>query len=124
MLLHKSVEFDSRVRREASALAQHGHEVIVLEVADAARAEQLDGFTRRPRRSPAALRRLSAQLHRAVIVTRFVRELRRLRPDVVHAHDAAMLLPGLVGARLTGALADGRFQARGLDLLRGRFRLV
>ncbi len=27
----------------------------------------------------------------------------RARPDVVHAHDAAMLLPGIVGARLTGA---------------------
>jgi hypothetical protein len=30
ILLHKSVEFDSRVRREASALAAHGHEVLVI----------------------------------------------------------------------------------------------
>ena len=104
MLLHKSVEFDSRVRREASALARHGHEVIVLELAEAAHGEQLDGFRRRPLSSPAALQRLPLQLRRAVIVTRFVQELGRLRPDVVHAHDAAMLLPGLVGARLAGAL--------------------
>ena len=104
MLLHKSVEFDSRVRREASVLARHGHEVIVLELAEAAHGEQLDGFRRRPLSSPAALQRLPVQLRRAVIVTRFVQELGRLRPDVVHAHDAAMLLPGLVGARLAGAL--------------------
>jgi glycosyltransferase involved in cell wall biosynthesis len=33
----------------------------------------------------------------------FVRGVVAVRPDVVHAHDAAMLLPGLVGARLTHA---------------------
>jgi glycosyltransferase involved in cell wall biosynthesis len=104
MLLHKSVEFDSRVRREAGALARDGHDVIVLELADATDGGQLDGFTRRPLRSPAALKRLPVQLRRAVLVTSFVRELRRLRPDVVHAHDAAMLLPALLGARLAGAL--------------------
>jgi hypothetical protein len=30
MLLHKSIEHDSRVRREARALAAAGHEVVVL----------------------------------------------------------------------------------------------
>jgi glycosyltransferase involved in cell wall biosynthesis len=33
----------------------------------------------------------------------FVVGIVRLRPDVVHAHDAAMLAPGFVGARLTRA---------------------
>jgi glycosyltransferase involved in cell wall biosynthesis len=108
MLLHKSVEFDSRVRREASALAAAGHEVTVLELAsvpvDADGSAQLDGFTRRSVLPPAWLRRrLPFHLYRAAFLWCFVVGVRRVRPDVVHAHDAAMLLPGVIGARLTGA---------------------
>ena len=55
MLLHKSVEFDSRVRREAGTLVQAGHEVCVLELADGATGT-LDGFSRRSCLPPARLR--------------------------------------------------------------------
>lgn len=106
MLLHKSVEFDSRVRREAAALAGAGHEVVVLELADVApAAAMLDGFTRRSVGSTAGMRsRLPSALYRIAMVRRFVRGIRAVGPDAVHAHDAAMLLPGAIGSRLTGAM--------------------
>jgi glycosyltransferase involved in cell wall biosynthesis len=105
MLLHKSVQFDSRVRREASALAQAGHEVIVLELAPVpATARIMDGFERRSVLPSAWLRRrLPFHLYRAAFLWSFVAGVWRARPDVVHAHDAAMLLPGVLGARLTKA---------------------
>jgi len=105
MLLHKSVEFDSRVRREAAALARAGHRVTVLELAAVpAGAATMDGFERRSVLPAAWLRRrLPFNLYRAAFLWSFVAELRRGAPDVVHAHDAAMLLPGIIGARLTGA---------------------
>jgi len=112
MLLHKSVEFDSRVRREASALAAAGHRVTVLELApvalsagDSDGVARLDGFERRSCLPPAWMRRrLPFHLYRLAFLAWFVGGLARLRPDAVHAHDAAMLLPGVVGARVTGAL--------------------
>ena len=105
MLLHKSVEFDSRVRREAAALAEAGHEVTVLELAPVPRdAALLEGFHRRSVMPSSWLRRwLPFQLYRIAFLGSFIQEILRLHPDVVHAHDAAMLLPGLVAARLTGA---------------------
>jgi glycosyltransferase involved in cell wall biosynthesis len=105
MLLHKSVEFDSRVRREASALAAAGHEVCVLELAPVpGGAATLDGFERRSVLSTGdPPSRLPWRLERAAMAVSFVRGIVRLRPDVVHAHDAAMLLPGIAGARLAGA---------------------
>ena len=105
MLLHKSVEFDSRVRREASALAEGGHDVIVLELAPVPSNEQiLDGFRRRSvLPSPAVRRLLPFHLYRAAFLVGFVWAVARLRPNIVHAHDAAMLLPGALGARLCGA---------------------
>jgi glycosyltransferase involved in cell wall biosynthesis len=105
MLLHKSVEFDSRVRREASALAAAGHDVCVVELAPVpAGRSVLDGFRRRSC-LPAGWvrRRLPTALYRLVFLSAFVRAVRATAPDVVHAHDAAMLAPGLIGARLSGA---------------------
>lgn len=102
MLLHKSVVHDSRVRREAATLAEHGHDVVVLELADVG-SRELDGFRRRSVLPPARIRRLPFHLHRAVLAWTFARGVVRERPDVIHAHDAAMLVPGLIGARLTRA---------------------
>jgi len=110
MLLHKSVEFDSRVRREASALAQAGYRVTIIELAPVAApasggAALLDGFERRSCLPPAWMRRrLPFHLYRLAFLAWFVGAIVRLRPDVVHAHDAAMLLPGALGASWTGAL--------------------
>jgi glycosyltransferase involved in cell wall biosynthesis len=110
MLLHKSLEFDSRVRREASALAAAGHQVVVLELAPVpagagpSGATTLEGFVRRSVLPPPALRRaLPFHLYRLAFLLYFVRAVVRVRPDVVHAHDAAMLLPGGFGAWLIGA---------------------
>ena len=105
MLLHKSVQFDSRVRREASALAQAGHELWVLELAEVPDgAEVMDGFRRLSCLPPLWQRRwLPFHLYRIAFLVYFVRNVVRLRPEVIHAHDAAMLLPGLLAARLTGA---------------------
>jgi glycosyltransferase involved in cell wall biosynthesis len=103
MLLHKSVVHDSRVRREAATLAQAGHDVTVVELDPDARG-RLDGFSRVSAAPPAWVRRaLPFHLYRAAFLAAFVARVVRGRPDVVHAHDAAMLLPGLLGARLTGA---------------------
>ena len=104
MLLHKSVEFDSRVRREAAALAQAGHEVTVLELAPVPRdAALLEGFHRRSVMPSSWLRRwLPFQLYRVAFLGSFIQEILRLHPDVVHAHDAAMLVPGQSGRGSSG----------------------
>jgi glycosyltransferase involved in cell wall biosynthesis len=119
MLLHKSVEFDSRVRREAAALAEAGHEVTVLHL-PRERGEMdgaLDGFEVRSV-TPAGWvrRRLPAALYRPLFLASFVAAIRRARPDVVHAHDVAMLAPGVLGARLAGAalLYDSHEYAAGV----------
>jgi glycosyltransferase involved in cell wall biosynthesis len=103
MLLHKSVVHDSRVRREAAALAADGHDVTVVELEPTARG-RLDGFERLSAAPPAWVRRaLPFHAYRAAFLAAFVARIARLRPDVIHAHDAAMLLPGMLGRRLTGA---------------------
>jgi glycosyltransferase involved in cell wall biosynthesis len=104
MLLHKSAEFDSRVRREASALAQAGHDVWVLELTPVPDGTTLDGFTRQSVLPSAPHRRwLPFHVYRVAFLISFVGGIVRLRPRVVHAHDAAMLLPGAVGAWIVGA---------------------
>jgi glycosyltransferase involved in cell wall biosynthesis len=103
MLLHKSVVHDSRVRREASALVEAGHEVTVVELDRSARG-RLDGFTRvSAAPTPWVRGVLPFHAYRVVFLVAFVARTVQLRPQVIHAHDAAMLLPGLIGARLTGA---------------------
>lgn len=106
MLLHKSVVRDSRVRREASALAAAGHDVCVVELTEVRGVrEALDGFMRIPTTPPAWMGRcLARPLYRVAFLACFVARGLQLRPEVVHAHDAAMLLPGLAIALRTGAL--------------------
>jgi len=106
MLLHKTVEHDSRVRREARALAAAGHRVTVLHL-PRVHGEcdgDLDGFSVRSVTPPGWVRRrLPSILYRSVFLASFLLAILRLRPDVVHAHDAAMLAPGMLGAWATGA---------------------
>jgi len=106
MLLHKSVEHDSRVRREAKALALDGHEVTVLHLPRSPGPcdGPTDSFAVQSVTPPAWVRRrLPFAIYRLVFFFAFVRALGRLRPDAVHAHDAAMLAPGYAGAKLVGA---------------------
>ena len=105
MLLHKSVEHDSRVRRAARALAEAGHEVVVLHLppTPGEMDGELDGFEVRSVTPSTSLRRFKP-VRLGLSVLAFIAALRRLRPGAVHAHDAAMLVPGWAGARLAGAL--------------------
>lgn len=104
MLLAKSVVHDARVRREASALQSAGHDVTVMELAEVREDERsLDGFERRSALPPAAFRALPGRSYRAAFAAALVSAAARERPDVIHAHDALMLLPGLFAARLAGA---------------------
>ena len=104
MLLHKGVAHDTRVRREASALAAAGHEVTVVHLPATAAGSPtglpfgLEAATlqRGRRRLPRAARLGAEALRLSLRAT-------ASRPDVVHAHDAAMLLPGLLAARRSGA---------------------
>ncbi len=104
MLLHKSVAHDTRVRREASALAAAGHEVTVVHLPPPGEAVPA-GLPFRV--LPATLRHGRDRLPHAA---RLAAEAGGLalrgasqRPDAIHAHDAAMLLPGLLAARRSGA---------------------
>jgi glycosyltransferase involved in cell wall biosynthesis len=101
MLLHKDVAHDTRVRREAAALSAAGHEVTVVHLPppgtdgepaglpfDLVPATQRRGRSRLPHAA-----RLGVEAVRLALRASFT------RPDVIHAHDAAMLLPGLLAAR-------------------------
>ena len=99
MLLHKSVEHDSRVRREAKALAAAGHDVTVVHLPrerhGAARdARTASGRLRDCRR--AGFGGCCRSTHTGwPSCAASCGALRASRPDVVHAHDAPMLAPGL-----------------------------
>jgi glycosyltransferase involved in cell wall biosynthesis len=77
--------------------------VVVLELAPDGFGD-LDGFERRSVMPPPWIRRwLPSFLYRPLMLVWFVRSLLKVRPDAIHAHDAAMLVPGIIGARLIGA---------------------
>jgi glycosyltransferase involved in cell wall biosynthesis len=104
MLLHKDIAHDTRVRREAGALAGAGHEVTVVHLPPPGRRE-LPGAPYAL--VPATLRRGRKRLPHAARLgaeaTRLALRAAATRPDAIHAHDAAMLLPGLLAARRCGA---------------------
>jgi len=106
MLLHKSIEHDSRVRREATALARAGHEVTVVHLPRTFGEldGELDGFCVVSATPPAWVReRIPFALYRVVFLIWFVRAVLRQRPDAVQAHDCAMPVPGWIAARLARA---------------------
>jgi glycosyltransferase involved in cell wall biosynthesis len=103
MLLHKSVEHDARVRREARALHDAGHEVVVIHLprpGSSVAGAAADGYQLRAATRP---RRPPGPLARAVAASRLSALAAAEGPDVVHAHDAAMLAPGWLAARRAGA---------------------
>jgi glycosyltransferase involved in cell wall biosynthesis len=106
MLVQRSVVHDARVRREARALVREGLRVWVVALARREEQKEVanDGFEL-VSALPTGGRRdwMPSVLYRVLAIGTLVRRIRQLRPDVVHAHDVAMLLPGAIGARLTNA---------------------
>jgi glycosyltransferase involved in cell wall biosynthesis len=105
MLLHKGVAHDTRVRREAGALAAAGHEVTVVHLPAPGTAPQPAALPYAL--VPASLGRGRDRLPHAARLgaeaTRLALRAASRGPDAIHAHDAAMLLPGLFAARRSGA---------------------
>jgi glycosyltransferase involved in cell wall biosynthesis len=104
MLLHKSVEHDGRVRREARALSEAGHRVEVVHLPPSLPGPALpeEPFSLTPATLP-RWRRLPLKLHRLAEASNMARLARRARPDAVHAHDVAMLVPAYIAASLSRA---------------------
>jgi glycosyltransferase involved in cell wall biosynthesis len=106
MLLHKSVEHDARVRREARALAGAGHEVTVVHLPRGAGGPgeaAAEGYELRSASPDGWAERLPGGARRALSAAAISRVAAATGPDVVHAHDAAMLAPGLLASRRAGA---------------------
>jgi glycosyltransferase involved in cell wall biosynthesis len=105
MLLHKSVAHDTRVRREATALASAGHEVTVVHLPPTDINGETDGlpFVLAPGTLRHGRQRLPHSVRLGAEAARPARRAIATRPDAVHAHDAAMLLPGLLAARRSRA---------------------
>jgi glycosyltransferase involved in cell wall biosynthesis len=103
ILLHKTVVHDGRVLREAGALADAGHDVVIVHLPSGDEEEVPGGFRLRSATPPAWTRRLPRTLWRIIALASIARGARAERPDVVHANDIATLIPGWVAARLSGA---------------------
>jgi glycosyltransferase involved in cell wall biosynthesis len=107
MLLQRTSRFDNRVLREARSLADAGHAVTIVELAPGPRGAVpvADGVDRLSALPPPRIKRVVPfKLHRLVSGFAIARAAARLRPDVVHAHDVAMLPSGWLAARLARAL--------------------
>lgn len=128
MLLHKDVAHDTRVLREATALAAAGHRVTVVHLPPPGTALDRKGlpFGLVPATLPRGRRRLPHAARLGTEATRLSRQAVASRPDVVHAHDAAMLLPGLRAARASGAklVYDSHELATGVPYRRGAWGAV
>jgi glycosyltransferase involved in cell wall biosynthesis len=129
MLLHKSVEHDARVRREARALAEAGHEVTVVHLPrgdDRPGEAASEGYELVSANPGDWAERLPGGPRRAVTVARIARLGRGADPDVVHAHDAAMLAPGWTAARGAGVrlLYDSHELATGVPYHSGSWAVL
>jgi glycosyltransferase involved in cell wall biosynthesis len=104
VLLHKTVVHDGRVLREAGALADAGHDVVVVHLPSGDDEKEVAGGLRlRSATPPAWTRRLPRMLWRMLALGSIARGARAERPDAVHANDIATLIPGYFAARLSGA---------------------
>jgi glycosyltransferase involved in cell wall biosynthesis len=91
------------VLREAGALADAGHEVVVVHLPSGDEDEVAGGFRLRSATPPRWTRRLPRTLWRMLALASISRGARAQRPDVIHANDIATLIPGYLAARLSGA---------------------
>jgi glycosyltransferase involved in cell wall biosynthesis len=103
ILLHKTVVHDGRVLREAGALADAGHDVVIVHLPSGDEAEVAGGFRLRSATPPEWTRRLPRTLWRILALASIARGARAERPDAVHANDIATLIPGYLAAKLSGA---------------------
>jgi glycosyltransferase involved in cell wall biosynthesis len=128
MLLHKSVVNDTRVRREAATLAAAGHRVTVVHLPPPGEAGERDGlpFELRAATLGRGRRHLPHAARLGAEAARLAARASATQPDVVHAHDAAMLLPGLLAARRSGAklVYDSHELATGVPYRRGAWPAV
>ena len=102
MLLHKSAEHDARVRREARALSDAGHEVVIVHLpsyGSSTAGLEAEPYEIRTAAAGPRAQRLPKPARWAIGATRLASLARRERPDAIHAHDAAMLVPGHRAAR-------------------------
>jgi glycosyltransferase involved in cell wall biosynthesis len=128
MLLHKSVANDTRVRREAGALAGVGHEVTIVHLPPPGGSTAVPGLpvTLVPATLGRSRKRMPHPVRLGVEAARLARRAGATRPDVVHAHDAAMLLPGMLAARKARAklVYDSHELATGVPYRRGAWPAV
>jgi glycosyltransferase involved in cell wall biosynthesis len=128
MLLHKSVVNDTRVRREAAALAAAGHRVTVVHLPPPGAPAERNGlpFELRAATLGRGRRHLPHAARLGAEAARLSARASATQPDVVHAHDAAMLLPGLLAARRSGAklVYDSHELATGVPYRRGAWPAV
>jgi glycosyltransferase involved in cell wall biosynthesis len=109
MLVTSTFTYDTRVQKEAKALAQEGGcdvTVFALHKGDAPRTERRDGYRveRIHVRSRSWGKNLPARAVKYLeFCVRAVRRITRLRPAVVHAHDVDTLIPGYVASLLSRA---------------------
>jgi glycosyltransferase involved in cell wall biosynthesis len=103
VLLHKTVVHDGRVLREAGALADAGHDVVIVHLPRGDEDEAPGGFRLRSATPPKWMRRLPRTLWRMIALGSIALGARAERPDVVHANDIATLIPGYLAARLSRA---------------------
>jgi len=99
VLLHKTVVHDGRVLREARALADAGHDVVVVHLPRELDSEVPGGFRLRSATPSAWTRRLPRTFWRVVALGSIARHARAERPDAIHANDIATLIPGCLAAR-------------------------
>jgi glycosyltransferase involved in cell wall biosynthesis len=103
VLLHKTVVHDGRVLREAGALADAGHDVVIVHLPTGEEGEAARGLRLRSATPPGWTRRLPRTIWRMLALASIARVARTEHPDAVHANDTATLIPGYVAARLSRA---------------------